>query len=128
VFDAFSISAACQFGAASIFESVFGLIAFFKYGDPIFHGNLHYILNDISWLIMPLCGVGYWSRNRFLYTSAGVFVIGFIVWTLIGFPILSGFLSLCLNYITKISAFCIVTSLYLEHQTSPKTVDFSTPT
>jgi len=119
-FNAFSISAACQFGAASLFESIFGVIAFLVHGHPVFRGNPYYALMDISWLIMPLCGVGYWSRNRFLYAPIGVFVSGFVLWALIGFPILSGTLSLFLNYVTKIAAFCMITSLFLDRQISKK--------
>jgi hypothetical protein len=115
-FNAFSISAACQFGAASLFESIFGAIAFLVHGHPMFQGNPYYILMEVSWLIMPFCGIGYWSRNRFLYASMGVFVPGFVIWAFIGFPILSGTLSLFLNYVTKITAFTMITSLYLGHQ------------
>lgn len=109
-----SISAASQFGAAFLFEFIFSLIAFQQYGHPILQDNPYYILIGLSWLIMPLTGIIYWSRNKFLYASLFVFIIGFVIWFFIGFPILGGIISLLLNYITKIAAFCIITSLFLK--------------
>lgn len=108
------ISAASQFGAAFLFEFIFSFIAFHQYGHPILQGNPYYSLIGLSWLIMPISGIIYWSRNKFLYVSTFVFIIGFVIWFFIGFPILEGVISLLLNCVTKIAAFSIVTSLFLE--------------
>jgi hypothetical protein len=66
---------------------------------------------------MPLCGVGYWARNKVLWLSIGVFVVGFSLWILIGFPILNGATSIILNFITKLAAFSITTAVYVDTQT-----------
>jgi hypothetical protein len=108
------ISGASQFGAAFLFEFVFSIIAFYRYGHPILQGNTYYCLIGFIWLIMPICGFGFWSWNNYLLFSIGIFVYGFLVWILIGFPILSGFPSLILNYVTKIASFAIITSLYIK--------------
>ena len=74
----------------------------------------NYLLVGTSWLVMILCGMGYWSPNRFFYVSILVFTGGFLFWILIGFPILAGVPSLVLNYVTKVAAFSAVTSLYFK--------------
>jgi hypothetical protein len=117
IFHAISISAASQFGAAFLFEFVFSIIAFVMYGHPVLQGNLYYVLAGISWLVMPLCGVGYWARNKVLWLSIGVFVVGFSLWILIGFPILNGATSIILNFITKLAAFSITTAVYVDTET-----------
>jgi hypothetical protein len=108
------IAAASQFGAAFLFEFIFSLLALFHHGHPILQGNPYYILLGISWLSMTLTGVGFWSRNRYLFVSLGILAVGFLIWSLIGFPILVGVLSLALNYLTKIATFSTVTCLYLR--------------
>jgi len=110
---ALSVASASQFGAAFLFEFVFSLAALIIHGHPILEGNAYHVIVGFSWLVMMFCGVGFWSRNRVLYVSTGVFVLGFILWMLIGFPILEGPLSLLLNYVTKIATFSIVTSIYM---------------
>lgn len=108
------IASACQFGAAFLFEFIFSFIALMIHGHQILEGNPYYIVLGVSWLIMPICGIGFWSTNRYVYSSIVLFVSGFIVWILIGFPILSGYPSLILNYITKIASFSIITSLFIN--------------
>ena len=108
------ISGASQFGAAFLFEFVFSIIAFYMHGHPILQGNTFYCFIGFIWLIMPICGIGFWSCNNYLLFSIGFFVFGFLVWILIGFPILSDFPSLILNYVTKIASFAIITSLYIQ--------------
>ena len=110
-----AISSASQFGAAFLFEIAFSLIAKYKFGEQVLPlANTDYVIASLSWLIMTLCGIGFWAKNRLLYIFILIFITGFLVWGIIGFPILSGFPSLFLNYITKISAFCIVTSLFVS--------------
>jgi hypothetical protein len=110
----FFISAGSQFGASFLFEFVFSIVALVRHGYPILYGDCYYLLVGASWLVMILCGLGYWSPNPFFYVSILVFTGGFFVWMLIGFPILAGLPSLVLNYVTKIAAFSVVTSLYFE--------------
>ncbi|WP_455369487.1 hypothetical protein [[Eubacterium] cellulosolvens] len=112
--NSFMIASACPFGAAFLFEFVFSIIALIVHGHPILQGNPYYFVLGVSWLIMPLSGIGFWSRNRILYGSIIIFIVGFVIWILIDFPILSGFSSLLLNYITKIASFSIITSLFIE--------------
>lgn len=112
--NSFMIASACPFGAAFLFEFIFSIIALIVHGHPILQSNPYGIVLGVSWLIMPICGIGFWSRNRILYGSIIVFIVGFVVWILIGFPILLGFSSLILNYITKIASFSIVTSLFTK--------------
>jgi hypothetical protein len=114
VFNSFMIASACPFGAAFLFEFIFGIVAMMVHGYPILQGNPYYIVLGVSWLIMSISGIGFWSRNRILYGSIIIFIIGFVIWILIGFPILSGSSSLILNYITKIASFSIITSLFIE--------------
>ncbi|MFC1506508.1 hypothetical protein ACFLQ6_05485 [Thermoproteota archaeon] len=109
-----AIASACQFGAAFLFEFVFSLIALTIHGHQILEGNPYYIILGISWLIMPICGIGFWSVNRYLYLSIAIFILGFIIWILIGFPILSGYPSIILNYLTKIASFSIISSLFIK--------------
>ena len=111
--NSFMIASACPFGAAFLFEFIFSIIALIIHGHPILQGNPYYIVLGISWLIMPISGIGFWLRNRILYGLIIIFIVGFVVWVMIGFPILSGFLSLILNYITKIASFSIITSLFI---------------
>jgi len=113
-FNSFMIASACPFGAAFLFEFIFSIITLIVHGHPILQGNPYYIVLGVSWLIMPICGIGFWSRNRILYGSIMIFIVGFVIWILIGFPILLGFSSLILNYITKIASFSIVTSLFTK--------------
>ena len=110
----FFISAGSQFGASFLFEFVFSIIALVRCGHPILYGDYYYLLVGTSWLVMILCGMGYWSPNRFFYVSILVFTGGFFFWILIGFPILAGVPSLVLNYVTKVAAFSAVTSLYFK--------------
>lgn len=113
-FNSLAISSASQFGAVFLFEMIFNLIAKYMFGQhalPL--SNTDYLIASLSWLIMSLCGIGFWKKNRFLYIFILIFITGFLVWAIIGFPILSGLPSLFLNYITKISAFCIITSLFI---------------
>ena len=73
----------------------------------------------VQWMVpnFPiLCGLGYWSPNRFFYVSILVFAGGFLIWMLIGIPILAGVPSLLLNYVTKVAAFAAVTSLYFKNE------------
>jgi hypothetical protein len=117
ILNSLAVAAASQFGSAFLYEFVFSLIALLRYGHPILQGNTYYVIVGISWLAMLFGGIGYWTRNNVLYTSLVVFILGFLVWILIGFPILEGALSLFLNYLTKIAAFFITTSLYIPHST-----------
>ena len=112
--NSFMIASACPFGAAFLFEFIFSIIALIVHGHPILYGNPYYFFVGVSWLIMPISGIGFWSRNKILYSSIIVFIVGFVIWIMIGFPILSGFSSLLLNYITKIASFSIITSLFIE--------------
>ena len=112
--NSFFISAGSQFGASFLFEFVFSFVALVRYGHPILYGDCYYLLVGASWLVMILCGLGYWSPNRFFYVSILVFAGGFFVWMLIGFPILAGVPSLVLNCVTKVAAFAAVTSLYFK--------------
>jgi hypothetical protein len=114
--NSFMIASACPFGAAFLFEFIFSIISLIVHGHPVLQGNPYYIVLGVSWLIMPVCGIGFWSRNRILYGSIIFFILGFVVWILIGFPILLGFSSLILNYITKIASFSIVTSLFTKQK------------
>lgn len=114
ILNSFMIASACPFGAAFLFEFIFSIVAMMIHGDPILQGNPYYMVLGVSWLIMPISGIGFWSRNRILYGSIVVFIVGFVIWIIIGFPILSGFSSLLLNYITKIASFSIITSLFIE--------------
>ncbi|MCK5627163.1 hypothetical protein KAI23_04290 [Candidatus Bathyarchaeota archaeon] len=114
VLNSFMIASVCPFGAAFLFEFIFSIVAMMVHGHPILHGNPYYMVLGVSWLIMPISGIGFWSRNRILSGSIVVFIVGFIIWIIIGFPILSGFSSLLLNYITKIASFSIITSLFIE--------------
>jgi hypothetical protein len=75
----------------------------------------YYIIAGFSQLIMVPSGIGYWLRNKALYVSLAVFLWGFIVWALIGFPILEGTMSIVTNCITKIAALSITTSVHLKH-------------
>lgn len=109
-----AISAASQLGAAFLFEFVFSIIALCIHGHPILEGNPYYVVIGLSWLVMPICGIGFWSWNQHLQASIGLFVLGFLVWTVIGFPILKGIDSIALNYLTKIASFYIITSLYIS--------------
>ena len=115
VLDSLLIAAATQFGTAFLFEFVFSIVALYRYGYPVLEGNPYYLIAGFSWLVMLLCGIGYWSLNNIFYASAGIFVFGFALWIWIGFPILEGSPSIVLNYFTKIAAFSIVTSLYMGH-------------
>jgi len=63
---------------------------------------------------MSFSGLGFWTGNPVLYASLGVFVIGFFVWILIGFPILEGTLGVVLNSITKVTTFSITTAAYVK--------------
>ncbi len=111
-----SISAASQFGAAFLFEFVFSVIARFLFGHHVLPlANKYYVIVGISWLSMSFCGIGFWSKNKFLLAFIGFFIVGFLIWILIGFPILKGIQSVFLNSITKIASFAIITSLYVEH-------------
>ena len=112
--NSFMIASACPFGAAFLFEFIFSIIAIMIHGHPILQCNPCNIVLGVSWLIMSISGIGFWSRNRILYGSIIIFIVGFVTWILIGFPILSGFSSLLLNYITKIASFSIITSLFIE--------------
>ena len=112
--NAFFISAGSQFGSSFLFEFVFSIVALIRYGHPILYGDYYYLVVGASWLVMILCGLGYWSRNRFFYASILAFTCGFLAWILIGFPILAGMLSVILNSVTKVAAFAIVTSLYFR--------------
>lgn len=114
IFNVIPIAAASQFGSAFLFEFVFSFIALYRYGHPILEGNSCYIFIGFVWLIMPLSGIVFWSKNKFVFISIGVFSFGFLIWILIGFPILEGILSLILNYITKIASFATVSSLYYK--------------
>jgi len=114
ILNSFMIASACPFGAAFLFEFIFSIVAMMVHGHPILQGDPYYIVLGVSWLIMPISGIGFWSRNRILYGSIVVFIIGFLIWIMVGFPILSGFSSLLLNYITKIASFSIITSLFIE--------------
>ena len=111
--NSFMIASACPFGAAFLFEFIFSIIALTVHGHPILQGNPYYIVLGVSWLVMPISGIGFWSRNRVIYISIIIFILGFVIWILIIFPILSGFSSLILNYITKIASFSIITSLFI---------------
>ena len=111
--NSFMIASACPFGAAFLFEFIFSIIALVVHGHPILQGNPYYLVLGVSWLIMPISGIGFWSRNRILDGSIIIFIAGFVIWILIGFPILSGFLSIILNYVTKIASFSVVTSLFI---------------
>jgi hypothetical protein len=108
------VASACPFGADFLFGFILSIIALIIHGHPILQGNPYYIIQGISWLIMPISGIGFWLRNRILDVSIIVFIIGFVVWVMIEFPILSGFSSILLNYITKIASFSIITSLFIE--------------
>jgi hypothetical protein len=109
-----AISGASQLGAAFLFEFIFSIIALCIHGHSILEGNPFYIIIGISWLIMLICGIGFWSWNRHLQVSIGLFVLGFFIWSVIGFPILKGVDSIALNYLTKIASFYIITSLYIS--------------
>ena len=113
LFNSIAISAASQLGAAFLFEFVFSIIALYIHGHPILEGNPYYIGIGLSWLIMLICGIGFWSLNQHLKASIGLFVMGFFVWSAIGFPILEGVESIVLNYLTKIASFYVITSLYI---------------
>jgi hypothetical protein len=113
-FNSLAISAASQLGAAFLFEFVFSIIALFIHGHQILEGDPYYIGIGLSWLIMPICGMGFWSWNQHLKTSIGLFLVGFFIWSAIGFPILKGVDSIALNYLTKIASFYIFTSLYIS--------------
>jgi len=117
ILNSLAVAVASQFGSAFLFEFVFSLIALLKHGHPILQGNAYYVIVGISWLAMLISGIGFWSRNSVLYVSLGVYFLGFLIWILIGFPILEGALSLFLNYVTKVAAFSITTSLYIQHST-----------
>jgi len=112
-FNSLAISGASQLGAAFLFEFVFSVIALFIHGHPILEGNPYYIGIGLSWLIMLLCGIGFWSWNQHVKASIELFVTGFFIWSVIGFPILKGIDSIALNYLTKIASFYIITSLYI---------------
>jgi NADH:ubiquinone oxidoreductase subunit 6 (subunit J) len=87
------IALACPFGAAFLFEFIFSILALVIHEHPILQGNPYYVVLGISWLIMPISGIGFWSRNEILDGSIMIFIVGFVIWVLIGFPILSGFKS-----------------------------------
>ena len=82
-----------------------------------------YLLVGTSWFVMILCGLRYWSPNRFFYVSILVFAGGFLIWMLIGIPILAGVPSLLLNYVTKVAAFAAVASLYFKRQVLVKPLE-----
>jgi len=104
------------FAGISLFEILYLNLPFLV-RPSIFNMSVASQVELATWLVLGFSTVRYWKVSRFFYLSAAVFCLGFLSWSLIGYPhtyeTANPFVeyALFLNVATKISAFLIFLSL-----------------
>ncbi|MDA4111171.1 MAG: hypothetical protein OK439_01425 [Thaumarchaeota archaeon] len=107
------LAIAFPFAATGFFEQVYQTIGYFELGPSTFWAGLG-LLIDLSFILLILSSVEFWSISKTFYILLATFFAGFVVWSAIGFPQIYGTnpqIALAFNVPLKVLSYILFASL-----------------